>query len=674
MRPAAALLAAFFAVACSAGREKPDAGSVDAGTDGGGPIFTHTIYTNSIPDGGTGLATGEYNRPSVRYGSIPVDAKFNRAISFMMTPMLPPRLAALPSNGPLILYTDDLETIVFSPMDHFYAALISFEDGEIRYGVEGEVDTIPPGFRHRFIMVRGNGVNATIERWGELLRTDRGMLPRDRYADKGLSYLGYWTDNGAYYYYRTEDGKNEQDTMLAVVADAEARGIPLGYLQLDSWWYFKEPGTPPGGLILWEPIPAMFPQGLASFSSKLGLPLVAHNRWFAINNGYRAKYEFADAEKMALPLSRGVFDEFMLNAKAWGIQTYEQDWLMPQYLGIPQLRNSINAPEKWFSDMTGAVADQGLTMQICMAGASHLMDSVDKPSVTSIRTSIDYQPGVSKESFWPQFHTVNMIAFAVGILPFKDNFRSAGLETRPEPEALISILSAGMVGPSDKVGEMDRGILLRTCRDDGLLLKPDRPALPLDAMFLPNQRPYTVSTVSRRPEGTWTYLAAFLLASGHPERRPADEAFAAFAYDGISVGEMFIFPKKVTDWKADLGTELGLNGRLVAYDWRAGTASVVEGTLQITPIGHLYDYAYFVLAPVFANGLALIGEPAKYITMADRRFVEVMPGTDSISVKLAGVPGEEVTLLVYDTKSGMLLPTVPAVIGQDGTAEANLKK
>ena len=59
----------------------------------------------------------------------------------------------------------------------------------------------------------GQGVNATVERWGDLLRADHSRERADRYADRGLSHLGYWTDNGGFYYYETEEGLNEQDTL-----------------------------------------------------------------------------------------------------------------------------------------------------------------------------------------------------------------------------------------------------------------------------------------------------------------------------------------------------------------------------------------------------------------------------------------------------------------------------
>ena len=43
-------------------------------------------------------------------------------------------------------------------------------------------------------------------------------------------------DNGAYYYYNPEAGKNYQQTMIDVKAYAESVGLPYQYTLLDSWW------------------------------------------------------------------------------------------------------------------------------------------------------------------------------------------------------------------------------------------------------------------------------------------------------------------------------------------------------------------------------------------------------------------------------------------------------
>jgi hypothetical protein len=466
---------------------------------------------------------------------------------------------------------------------------------------------------------------------------------------------------------------NEAETLLAVADDARDRDIPYGYFQIDSWWYFKEPGLlSPGGLIRWEPQPPMFPDGLTAFQQELGLPLIAHNRWLALENDYVDDYEFYFDREMALPLGRPLYDHFMDDAVEWGIETYEQDWLVAQYWGVKYLRNHVAHGRQWMLDMHAAVADHGLTMQLCMSGAVHLLSALEMPRATTIRTSIDYRRGLSKESYWPQFHTVNVLAWAIGVWPFKDNFHSS--ERFGEAEALISALSAGMVGAGDRLGAADATLLRRTCRSDGLLLKPDRPALPLDAMFLPHQRPYLTSTFSAREGlGRWVYLAAYHLAANHPERTIVDRVWALASYGFQDVGKMFVFPGEVTDWQVDLEAELDIARPVVAYNWRTGKARRVDGTLDLAPIRHLYDHDYYILAPIFANNLALLGETEKFVTLADKRFEQIEVLADAIRVTVAGVPGETVTLKAFDVTAARLIEAA-AVITAAGTATVELAR
>ncbi|MBW2524287.1 MAG: hypothetical protein JRI23_08940 [Deltaproteobacteria bacterium] len=639
-----------------------------------GPL-EHEVLVHR-PEAQTGIATGSFEEHALVYGEVEVDPKYRHALSFQMTPMMPPRRQALATTGPLVLYSDAMEVLVFSPLDHFYESLVTFDDDRILYGVEGEIDSIPADVVHRFVQVHGTGVARTLAYWGQVLRRDRDLGPVDRYADDGLARLGYWTDNGGYYYYRTAPGMNEEQTMLAIKADADALGIPLGYLQLDSWWYDKEPGEGEllqGGVRDWHPLPEMFPNGLAAFQHDLGLPLVLHNRWFAPDNVYRERYEFADGDEMALPTGRDVFDELMADASSWGAVTYEQDWLMRQFWGMPQLRSEFGRASEWMGHIDRAAADAGLTVQICMAGAAFLMDAVDRPSTTTVRTSIDYQPDVSKESFWPQFHTVNMLAAGLGVLPFKDNFRSA--EPQGEAEALISSLSAGMVGPSDTIGQMDAALLMRTARHDGLLLKPDSPAVPIDAMFLEHHRPYIVHARSdREGVGTWSYVAAFHLASAHEDYSSKHKVFALVAYDGISTEEMVAWPTVVRDWRVTLDRDLRRHGPAVIYDWQSGTAAMADSWFDIPQIPDLYGHGYFVVAPVFDNGLSLIGEVDKFVTVADRRFVRIEATSDGIFVDLEGAPHEAVTLQAYDAAARRTLAPVTIMLDGEGRAEAILSR
>ncbi len=683
-----------LSVACGSGTSAPDVAladgaSVDATPDAipDAPADASpdvpvepapTVYAYTVDAALSGLARGTWSEFSYEYEPLPVDARYTHLLTFWPEAFLPPSRVAEPSFGPVILYSDDLDVLVFSPLEHFFESLVTFEDGKLRHGLSGDLEEVPAGFSQRWIKVEGHGLAATIERWGDALRAHHGRARTDRYADTGLSRLGYWTDNGAAYYYATLPDQTAEETLLAVKADGDARGIPYGYFQIDSWWYFKEDvdaisGLITGGVTAWEPQPVFFPDGLAAFRQRLGLPLIAHNKWFAVANAYQAEHPFVVGEKCSLPTDRGPFDLFMQHCVEWGIETYEQDWLWNQYSYLPWLRQRVGRASQWMADLAGAAADHGRTMQECMPSSAHLLDALDRPAVTTIRTSTDYKAGISKETWWAQFHTVNLLAWAVGLLPFKDNFRSA--EAHGLEEALISTLSAGMVGPSDGVGEAVPSVLAATCRADGLLLKPDRPAFPVDAMFLPHQRPYTVHTLSHREGlGDWRYVAAFLLAAKHPERTAMDKTWAALSYAGRDVGSMFVFPDEVTDFRVDLARDLGVTGRVVAYDWHAGTAREVEGTLDLAPIEHLYGSDYVVLVPILANGLALIGEPGKFVTLADRRFTDVVATGDALDVTLEGAPGEQVTLLAWDSVAGRLLEPLTVTLDAAGAGQATLAR
>ena len=47
----------------------------------------------------------------------------------------------------------------------------------------------------------------------------------------------------------------------------------------------------------------------------------------------------------------------------------------------------------------------------------------------------------------------------------------------------MSALSGGPLAPGDKIGGSNTSLILSTCRADGVLLKPDRPATPIDSYW-----------------------------------------------------------------------------------------------------------------------------------------------------------------------------------------------
>src|SRR5258708_16546520 len=103
-----------------------------------------------------------------------------------------------------------------------------------------------------------------------------------------------------------------------------------------------------------------------------------------------------------------------------------------------------------------------------------------------MRTSGEHGYLVGPELLWAWFLHTTVMARALGLWPYKDVFHSArGSEPR-EVEALLAALSAGPVGVGDRIGEADVELIRRTCRADGVLVRPDVPIAAIDgASFSP---------------------------------------------------------------------------------------------------------------------------------------------------------------------------------------------
>jgi hypothetical protein len=634
------------------------------GRDDAKVIEAETRFDINVP-------TGDYYKPAFAAPAIKAPG-LNRVLTFKVDSFSPYSLSPVPTTGPVVMYNDNLDAVIISPLDNFLASMQAPEAGEWRCGFGGMIEKIPAGTTHKVLVVRGHGINATMLKWGDLLRAWYQHERPDAYADVGLAYLGYWTDNGAYYYYKTEKGMNYEDTLLKVKQDAEERGIPYGYVQLDSWWYPKARTNNllsafRGGSLLWEPIPELFPSGLTVFQKKLGLPLEAHNRWYNQDTPYCQRYECVygrGAKRPALPIDPKFWDEIMDNAVNYGVKVYEQDWLITQMNMIPWLRSGLHNAESWFDAMAHAASARGLTMQLCMASPEFFLQQVKHDNITQVRGSDDYQAGILKDYYWPNFHTTSMFAYAVGLWPFKDNFQSAPgqrlvrSEKWPLEEALISILSAGLVGPSDRIGKADPALLMRTCRKDGVLLKPDRPATPIDLMFLDTKKPWIVTTGSSHEIGETGYLAAFNIK-----------------------------PAKTLDTSVTLA-DLGLAGDYAAYNWRTHELKLGADRIEFGKMPQ-NDGFYYVLCPMLPNGMAVIGETDKFVTLSRKRFPRVAFENGALTIDIAGVPGEQVSLSVYvpcapSKLSGCMIPgalsnvkqgvmTVLVTIPESGRATVTLE-
>jgi hypothetical protein len=397
-------------------------------------------------------------------------------------------------DGPVTLFDlahqGETDMLVLSPFSHFMATSLSQRntglDSVLEYGVLGSIATIPPNYMHSFIVFYSpNGINDGIQEWGQTMQRAFNRSNEHRLNDLAVNYLGYFTNNGGYYYYNTQPGLNYEETMVNVAHDIK---FPFHYIELDSWWYYKGIKE---GVSQWRARPDIFPEGLPELHRRLeNIPFAAHNRWWAYDNVYKQKYAFAldVASSMALPIGNDTFwVDLFVEARNWGLILYIQDWLSPQTLDFVPLRTDINLGEQWLKSM-GAAADQvGINIQYCMSLPQHILQALEIPRVTHARASGDYAVNLKnpRKSQW-NIGITSMLLGAIGIAPFKDvlwstsvqpgsPYGSNATEEVPDRQILIATLSTGPVAPGDGINFTNIERLMRCCRQDGLILKPDRP-------------------------------------------------------------------------------------------------------------------------------------------------------------------------------------------------------
>lgn len=557
---------------------------------------------------------------------------------------------------PVMLYDErTMRTLVTSQLTRMKTGEVECA-GKLALGLKGSLTSVPAKFTASWVLHAGTGVARTMEGWGDFLLAAGAKQRVSMYEDDIVSSLGYWTDNGAYYHYPIDgpalQAGGYQREIARVHQANQAHRLPFRHWQLDSWWYLKGSGGngssrgrgsigPYAGVYEWVADPFVFPDGGVPAVQKIvGLPFVLHNRWFSPQNLYRSQgipssgWTDTFGGVATLPLDVDFFWEyFFQQQKGYGLKVYEQDFLYWQYDFVPALRRNATLADDWLRAMSDAAKRHNLTVQYCMPYPREYIVSTKHHAVTTIRVSDDYQPNNANWRIARQ----SLLAYSVGLLPFKDTFLSGdtkeagaanpGPELTPELHTLVSALSGAMVGPGDGPGMANRTRLLRTCMEDGLLLKADRPAVPVD-----------VAWTSRDPGGelSWSFSA---LPGGRAQRYVLA---AALRHNyNLTLSDV----------------ELPATRTFVAREWYSGelrlfdamsplllSTTAVVGAPRSSTSQAPVPFQYWTIAEV-AHGWVLLGELGKYVTASGRRVRSLEVAADgSLRVGVAGARGERVSL------------------------------
>jgi hypothetical protein len=508
-------------------------------------------------------------------------------------------------NSPWLFFDSTANAFIISPASNFMvASMTRGAGGEIVCGINSEIRHLPKGFTHRTLLVIEKGINRAFDSWGLALTDLQGKVRPPNDADVGLECLGYWTDNGATYYYHYISLLGYEGTLLALADYFKREEIPIRYMQIDSWWYPKgadQHWTQGGGIYRYIAHPFIFPQGLKSFQQRLGLPLITHSRWIDQHSPYRSEYLMSNN----VSIDPRYWSEVISYIKDAGAITYEQDWLDAQATAA----NTIEDQEAFMGNMAKACQERGITMQYSMPVPRHYLQGSKYNNLTTIRVT----PDRFGRGRWDQFFYNSRLASALGIWPWSDVFLSKELHN-----LLLATLSAGMVGIGDEINQINKANLLFAVRKDGVIVKPDVAIVPTDETFIRDAQ------TPGRPMIAFTY-------SDHGQMR----ALYVYAYNrGSEVTASF---KPAC---------MGMTGIVYVYNFFTGAGKLADAEEIIN--GSLASgSAYYIIVPVGDSGIAFVGDAGKFVSLSKKRITRLVDNGE-LEVSVAFATGEQsVTLQGY---------------------------
>lgn len=571
-----------------------------------------------------------------------------KIFSYRDTKFCPPSRKLEITSAPVLLYDDSLNCFTLSSLDGFLNTLISKDkDNRINCGIQGKIKELPSGFSQKFILLFNKGINHSLERLGDILLKYHDSNRKDLYANIVTSYLGFWTDNGGYYYYNTERGINYEETMISIKQYFEKNAIPIKYYNFDSWWYLKhtnkilttllrpivrlQGGGLYGNTLCWEVDPKNFTTNLKTFQQRFQRPITAHNRRWDSRSPYLDKFRFETYKNHAVPLNREFWKWLMVHAKESGIVVYEQDWIKNQIASMPILKQYINAQHDWLDNMAIAAKENEIDVFYCMQTPGVLLYSIKHSNVNISRCSEDYNHRWPLTYRYVHSTQTNILFNAISINSHPDVFRSRTIENKilrvfgekyPNFNCLYQILNAGVVAPGDKKENLNWDLLKKACRNDGLLLKPDKSLTVNDLMFKKHKKYYICDTYTKINNLTWRYI---LISNLWPRR--VKETFFTIAELGFEKDDYIIY-----DYYSDIITR-------VKFDEK-----VEIGCLK------KYGYKYYIVCPIAKNGMALIGCPDKFVTCSRKLVINFNANDKSINFLVENTKYTDTKFLIYSEK------------------------
>ena len=426
----------------------------------------------------------------------------------------------------------------------------------------------------------------------------------------------------------------------------------------DSRWYQEGKDL---GIITWEPRAEHFPSGFPAVTRKLTWKLAAHSRYYSSQTTLAAQnggpYTFVVQANSSIPMDARYWSDAFAQRSDWGLTMLFQDWLETISDGMDAVNEQPGLGDRWLRPMALAAEKASVSVQYCMATARHLFTALQYRAVTQIRVSDD---GMPNDYFnqW-QIGESAVLAFALGVIPFKDNFWTTSVQcanpmygancTEPNTvlESAVASFSTGAVAPGDAIGEANATLIFRSITREGRLLKPTRPMSSLDLWYVASAAAYPLAW---QLQSTYTELAGlrwyYTLAVGNDADLVVGRRDLHLDLDPT--------PSAYYEYRATMGVE----------DW--GTLVPFRDSHTI-PASRLPSFTITHLVPVLEpSGILLIGEEAKWVKVSAQRITALDVSAGSVTVRLSGAVGEEVAMQFAMAGKASAVVTATCALGLDG--------
>lgn len=600
-------------------------------------------------------------------------------------------LDGITSGEPVLLHkmgrsqSPGARSVAIAPIGNFFVSgqATMYSDGgagggydqALACGIRSSVKSLPPGFNHTTAIVGGHGVNGTLMLLGDLMLSLSGKSRVDPYAADNymLSHLGYWTDNGAYYYGANHPGFNDSEQALkAVKQDLNKREIPVRYFQWDDWWMESDGDTP--GMTSWTPKQTVFPSG---FTDWLGTPLSmyapmysARNVWI---NDYTWKHDVgtsavggspADSPASVIPLDPAFYLDLFRNGSKIGMKMFEQDFLCTTNSETSLTNNDITSGHAWMQGMNLAAKATNMSLQWCMMNPMHVLASTQFSQMTNGRATGDNTRSNNRGIL--SMGQNGLLFYPMGFLASRDNVWTTSpeivqpncthnpahvpcFERNRHADNAVAVLSSGPYGISDGYGFSDRDVVMHSCRTDGVLLKPGWPLSSIEATFTaaPSD-PLSGANVWAAHDTfgpwRWSYLVAVNLNTSDATIRTSDLGWppqSSSASSSIKSPAAPAPPAAV--WQVILGSDTANNVTLLGPtdDFKLPASPPSDGGLGLVQ---------FSFAPVLPNGMSILGDVGKWASASSRRFGDVNTSVKPfVSMTVLGAVGEQISISFWST-------------------------